>query len=228
MEDPAQDEEHHDGENQANDGHGEYRAAEQNPPDPLAPRVIPVDTASDRVDAADALKLRPGGLELLAHAQRAPLQRVRRGETPPEVHEENGPEAHAYAKDDGRGVVWRMNQALDTGEDDAHQSRDDQPLVEVRHEEEVQSNPLAVIVSHLVDVLRGAPREALEPVRVEFPQLVVFVHGEVVKEVPIVHQLANVHPRAVVVARTDNVVDESDAVARAEDGPRLRVGLVLR
>mmetsp|Transcript_41162 Transcript_41162/g.92794 ORF Transcript_41162/g.92794 Transcript_41162/m.92794 type:complete len:394 (+) Transcript_41162:1142-2323(+) len=215
--------EDHDHKNQHDDGHREDGVALHDPPDPLAPGVVPVHAAGHRVDAAHADELRPGRLQLLPHAQAAPLQRVFGSGTAPEVHKEGRPQPHADAEDYGGAVVRCPHDEVHEPEEDAADSRHCQPLIEMRHEKEIQGDALPKVVADLVNM--AAPCECLEPVLVEVYKLPMLMQGEVMPELLVVHQLANVDTGAIVVLFANYVVDELDPVRGAENRSGLRVGV---
>ena len=57
---------------------------------------------------------------------------------------------------------------------------------------------------------------SLEPLLIHLPELRGLVHGEVVEQVPVVHELAEVHAGAVVVALP--------RASGASEGPRQKAG----
>mmetsp|Transcript_41093 Transcript_41093/g.128068 ORF Transcript_41093/g.128068 Transcript_41093/m.128068 type:complete len:299 (-) Transcript_41093:405-1301(-) len=221
MEGVAEQEKDHDHEDEHDNSDHEHGIALEHLPNPLLPGVIPVNTPSHRIDAARADELRPGGFQLLPHPERAPLQRVRGCKPPPEVDEEGGPEAHAYTHDNRCGIVGRPHDDVDEPQEHASSGRNCEPLVEVRHEEEVQRDALSEVIPDLVYV--STPSKGLEPVLVQVHQLSVLVQGEVMQELGIVDQLPDVYTSTVVVLLPDYVINEPDPVRRPKNGTRLRV-----
>mmetsp|Transcript_1492 Transcript_1492/g.4448 ORF Transcript_1492/g.4448 Transcript_1492/m.4448 type:complete len:371 (+) Transcript_1492:990-2102(+) len=221
MEDVTKHKEHHDHEDEHDDCDREHGITLHHLPDSLLPRIVPVHPASHRIDAACADEFRPGGFQLPPHPQRAPLQRILCRKSAPEVDEERGPEAHAYAHEDRRGVVGRPHDEVNEPQEHTSDGRNSQPLVEVRHEQKVQRDSLPEVIADLVNV--RTPSKCLEPILVQVNELPVFVQGEVVPELGIVEELPHVHRGAVVVLLPDYVIDELDPVSCPKNGTRLRV-----
>mmetsp|Transcript_49013 Transcript_49013/g.137196 ORF Transcript_49013/g.137196 Transcript_49013/m.137196 type:complete len:383 (+) Transcript_49013:1062-2210(+) len=217
--------EHRNYEHEQANGEKEHRPAEHHTLDSIAPRVVPIDAPSHWVNAAHALELWARGLKLRPHAQGAPLEGVRGSLSPPHVDEQERPNGNAKAEGHCRVIVGRPAEEVDHAQDNADGRWPYQPLIQVAHEKKVQPDAFAKIVAHLVDLV--APRERSEPVLVEVPQLVVFVQGEVMDDVLVVHQLPNVDARAIVVAGAHDIVEELYAVGRPENGVRLGIFLAL-
>mmetsp|Transcript_11199 Transcript_11199/g.25113 ORF Transcript_11199/g.25113 Transcript_11199/m.25113 type:complete len:230 (+) Transcript_11199:1084-1773(+) len=124
---------------------------------PLLPGVEVLHLSCHRIRACLAPMLRTAGLQLLLEVQAAPLYAELRLLSPPEVWQEDRPDADEDAEGESSEVVGRAAHHVDELEHQANDGAGDHPLPVETHPHKIEGNPVSEVVAHLVGVVIGHP-----------------------------------------------------------------------
>mmetsp|Transcript_22073 Transcript_22073/g.56463 ORF Transcript_22073/g.56463 Transcript_22073/m.56463 type:complete len:239 (+) Transcript_22073:1013-1729(+) len=148
----AQGQQHRDRAQQRHEADGNHCIAEEHLPNPLPPWVMPFYPARDRVDSDVAPELWPNRFGGLHDVQRAPAQRMECCCATPEVAEGGRPSTSTCTQRQHKNIVRGTvaEEEVQHQENNPQDSWRNEPMNEVRNEQEVHSHPLAEVVPNLI------------------------------------------------------------------------------